>query len=304
MADFIKPNTAPYTSHFGARTHPITGVKGKMHYGIDFSGHSDDAIRASASGTVIRTIHEGSLGGFGNFIILSHNIRGQMYTTIYAHLSSLKVRTGQTVIQGQQIGIKGNTGSSTSKHLHFEIHKGGNRLYTANTAVDPLLYMFDEEVLAVQQLLNKSGYKLTEDGISGESTTKTIKSFQQKNGLAADGIAGANTIAKLKAFLNQVGSVYNPTPTKLMWGKTEFKKGQIGKLTILKPINLWKDVNGKLTMERVLNPSEEYRVYGYRELHGGQYDVGGGMWVTKMSGYIKYETPSKSLLKQAGEFYK
>ncbi|TCJ00465.1 N-acetylmuramoyl-L-alanine amidase [Cytobacillus praedii] len=92
---------------------------------------------------------------------------------------------------------------------------------------------------------------------------------------------------------------------KLMWGKTEFKKGQIGRVTILKPINLWTDnEEGKLEMVRILQPDDQFRVYGYRDKHGGQYDVGGGNWVTKMDGYIKYETPSKALLAQAAEVYR
>ncbi|TCJ05034.1 N-acetylmuramoyl-L-alanine amidase [Cytobacillus praedii] len=94
-------------------------------------------------------------------------------------------------------------------------------------------------------------------------------------------------------------------PEKLMWGKTEFKKGQIGRVTILKPINLWtEDEEGKLQMVRILQPDDQFRVYGFREKHGGQYDVGGGHWVTKMDGYIRYETPSKALLAQSAEVYK
>lgn len=81
---------------------------------------------------------------------------------------------------------------------------------------------------------------------------------------------------------------------KIMWGKTELKPGQIGKITILKPINLWKNVGkDNLVVARTLNPKEEYRVYGYREEQGGQYNVGGGNWVTKISTHVKYETPSK-----------
>lgn len=84
---------------------------------------------------------------------------------------------------------------------------------------------------------------------------------------------------------------------KIMWGNTELKPGQIGKVTILKRINLWQDgPTGKLQMVRVLNPGEEYRVYRDRDDHGGQYNVGGGMWITKMDGFIKYETPSKAML--------
>lgn len=85
--------------------------------------------------------------------------------------------------------------------------------------------------------------------------------------------------------------------TRIMWGKTELKKGQIGKITIILPINLWKR-NEDLGLEfvRVLQPGEEYRVYRKDELYGGQYNVGGGHWITDMEGYIKYETPSKAKL--------
>ena len=108
-----------------------------------------------------------------------------------------------------------------------------------------------------------------------------------------------NRLKELQVPKKAVSGVSN-TDT-IMWGKTELKKGQIGKITILKPINLWKDsphTSFELEEVRVLNPREEYRVYGYREDHGGQYNVGGGMWVTKMDGYIKYETPSKAMLER------
>lgn len=89
------------------------------------------------------------------------------------------------------------------------------------------------------------------------------------------------------------------TPNKIMWGKTELKKGQKGKITILKRINLWQDgPNGKLQIVRVLNPGEEYRVYDFREEYKGQYNVGNGHWITNMLEHIKYETPSKEMLEQ------
>lgn len=88
-----------------------------------------------------------------------------------------------------------------------------------------------------------------------------------------------------------------------LWDGTEMKKGQIGRVTILKSINLWKDsTEGKLEMMRVLQPNETYRVYGYRDEYGGQFNVGGA-WVTNMDGYVKYETPSANKLKEAEEFY-
>ena len=109
------------------------------------------------------------------------------------------------------------------------------------------------------------------------------------------------TIAQLKAGHRPVflplKAAEDVANDKIMWGKTELKPSQIGKVTILKRINLWQDgPDGKLQMVRILNPGEEYRVYRYRDNHGGQYNVGGGMWVTKMPEHVKYETPSKALL--------
>lgn len=96
-----------------------------------------------------------------------------------------------------------------------------------------------------------------------------------------------------------------PVPQPPLWDGSEIREGQIGRLTILKPINLWKDnTEGKLELVRVLNEGEIYRVYGYRNDYLGQYNLGNSHWVTKMEGYILYETPSKSKLQEAEEYYK
>jgi N-acetyl-anhydromuramyl-L-alanine amidase AmpD len=114
-----------------------------------------------------------------------------------------------------------------------------------------------------------------------------------------------NNDAKIKIDMPQVTKVMNEELSIPLWDDTEMKKGQIGKLTILKSINLWSDnTEGKLEMVRVLQPNEVYRVYGYRDDYGGQYNLGGGMWVTKIEGFIKYETPSKKVLEQAKIYYK
>lgn len=84
--------------------------------------------------------------------------------------------------------------------------------------------------------------------------------------------------------------------SKVMWGKTELKLGQIGKVTILSNTNLVKiESNDSLTKVRTLKKGEEYRVYSYKSNHGGLYGVGGGSYIQK-STQIKYETPSKSKL--------
>lgn len=87
------------------------------------------------------------------------------------------------------------------------------------------------------------------------------------------------------------------------WDGMELKDGQIGKIKILKPINLWKrDAQGKLQFVRVLKPGEVFRIYGYDEKYGGQYNVGSGYWITNMKGYVQYETPSKEKLREAQMF--
>ena len=83
---------------------------------------------------------------------------------------------------------------------------------------------------------------------------------------------------------------------RVMWGKTELKLGQIGKVTILSNTNLVKmESDGSLTTVRPLKKGEEFRVYSYKNNHGGLYGVGGGSYVQK-STKVKYETPSKRKL--------
>lgn len=85
--------------------------------------------------------------------------------------------------------------------------------------------------------------------------------------------------------------------TKVMWGKTELKIGQLGKVTILSNTSLWKlESDGSLKKVRDLKRGEEYRVYSYKSIHGGLYGVGAGAFVQKNAS-IKYETPSKVKLR-------
>lgn len=84
----------------------------------------------------------------------------------------------------------------------------------------------------------------------------------------------------------------NADTSKVMWGKTELKLGQIGKITVLSNTSLL-DKNSKVV--RTLKKGEEYRIYTYKGSNGGLYGLGGGLFVKK-SAALKYETPSKSKL--------
>lgn len=94
------------------------------------------------------------------------------------------------------------------------------------------------------------------------------------------------------------GVSQGPVAKKVMWGKTELVKGQIGKVTILANTPLVKIVNGKLVTVRTLKKGEEYRVYQAKSDFGGLYGVGGSSFVQKNTKKVKYETPSKAKLDQ------
>lgn len=96
------------------------------------------------------------------------------------------------------------------------------------------------------------------------------------------------TILALGLFTFQVNTA--EAASKVMWGKTELKLGQIGKVTVLTKTNLVKlNANGSLTTVRPLKKGEEFRVYSYKGNQGGLYGVGGGSFVQKNS-KVKYES--------------
>ena len=96
------------------------------HSGIDLSSSNRSSpILAAAAGVVVTS---GWHNAYGNWVVITHNINGQTFSTLYAHMATTPmVSVGQTVSQGQQIGIMGSTGNSTGPHLHFEVHPGGFR---------------------------------------------------------------------------------------------------------------------------------------------------------------------------------
>lgn len=89
-----------------------------------------------------------------------------------------------------------------------------------------------------------------------------------------------------------------PLMNKVMWGKTELWKGQLGKVTIKETVTLWKRLdNGKLENVRNLNKGDEFRVYRYVDEGTGLYGVGAGMFVKRNTDKVLYETPSKRNLR-------
>lgn len=127
---FMRPAQGTFTSGYGQRS---LGD----HKGVDIAqAGSGVPIVAAADGVVSRSYYSDT---YGNAILISHSINGQVYTTVYAHMSERLVNGG-SVSKGQTIGYMGNTGRSYGQHLHFEIHKGPWTVGKEN-AVDPAQYI-------------------------------------------------------------------------------------------------------------------------------------------------------------------
>lgn len=93
------------------------------HPAIDIDGEEGDPIYAADSGVIVYAGWNN--WGYGNMIVINH---GNGWQTLYAHLSSLYVGCGQSVIQGGTIGAIGSTGNSTGSHLHFEMMLSGTKV--------------------------------------------------------------------------------------------------------------------------------------------------------------------------------
>lgn len=106
------------SSTFGIRPHPISG-RPKFHTGIDLIAGRSDEVRAAKVGKVVLAR---SYQDYGNTVIIRHE-RG--IETLYAHLADLKVKEGQDVDMSTVLGLVGSTGTTTGKHLHFEVSVGG-----------------------------------------------------------------------------------------------------------------------------------------------------------------------------------
>lgn len=106
------------SSTFKMRFHPILQTW-RQHLGVDYAAPVGTPARSVAEGVVD---FAGWQNGFGNVVIVKHR---NNTTTVYAHLSKILLRKGQSVSQGQHVGLVGATGWATGPHLHFEFRVNG-----------------------------------------------------------------------------------------------------------------------------------------------------------------------------------
>ena len=112
-----QPNTKVFANFPEERTYQIGGrtVDTQWHLGIDLASNRQSPVEASNAGRVVFT---GPNGIYGNMIVLDHGL-GLM--SLYAHLSDIAVKVGQTVQKAEALGRSGETGLAGGDHLHFAL---------------------------------------------------------------------------------------------------------------------------------------------------------------------------------------
>ncbi len=123
---FRAPVHGRVSSRFGWRALSVNG--NHFHAGVDLAVPLGTPVHAARDGTVVKA---GWGGTYGNVVFLDH---GDGTQTRYAHLSRIEVRVGESLRQGDVLGLAGSTGASTGPHVHFELRFDGR-------AVDPLDYL-------------------------------------------------------------------------------------------------------------------------------------------------------------------
>jgi murein DD-endopeptidase MepM/ murein hydrolase activator NlpD len=113
------PVEGPMTSAYGVRWR---GWLPEVHRGVDVAVPTGTPIQAMSGG---RIRFAGVQGDYGNVVWIDH---GGGVLTVYAHLSTIDVRTGESVDAGQQIGRSGSSGNASGPHLHFEVWRWGRQV--------------------------------------------------------------------------------------------------------------------------------------------------------------------------------
>ena len=90
-----------------------------MHQGLDYGVPTGTPVSAANAGIVLLA---GPLYFEGNCVVLDH---GQGLLTLYLHLSEIKVKQGERIAAGQEIGLSGGTGRATGPHLHLAVRWQG-----------------------------------------------------------------------------------------------------------------------------------------------------------------------------------
>ncbi len=116
--------SSPFTPR---RYHPVL-KRYRAHKGTDYSCSFGTEVFSTANGTVVKIGHQ--FPGAGHYVVIDHGNRIQ---TIYMHLSKIIAKQGQSVKQGQTIGLAGASGGiSTGPHIHYQLEINGHAVDSTN----------------------------------------------------------------------------------------------------------------------------------------------------------------------------
>ena len=183
------------TSGFGNRKHQVEDST-IHHNGIDIGVPDGTSVISVANGEVVRSDMKDK-NGYGNFIIVKHNVDGETFFSCYAHLTKRLVDVGDKVKKGEKIaesgggqGISGGGGMSTGPHLHFEIRKSVT-----------------------------GGWVNPESYINGAPITKGFGGKENKKDLSDDGLAATLMSIANDYVLKPVGDVLDKSETIKLFKK-------------------------------------------------------------------------------------
>lgn len=180
----------------------ITQLFSSTHKGIDLGwnrnqGGKNVPVYAADDGVVYSTKDNDKTGkSWGNYVKIKHN---DGTYTLYAHLKDgIKVKTGQKVKQGDQIGNMGNTGKSEANHVHYEVYVGGPDTKYRKNPLD-YTYVYDGQIVHPDDT-KKVKYKPKETTPSTPATDEKDKQINQLNDKIKE---QDNQILSLKAKISE-----------------------------------------------------------------------------------------------------
>lgn len=210
------------TSQFGTRVHPITGTR-DFHSGVDLSAHFDQPIYSILDGVVVQA---GPRGYLGNSVELRHAKSG--VTSIYGHMEKLLVHQGQTVKQGDTLGLAGSTGRSTGPHLHLTIKSTRTNKY-----IEPLAFLkgqnislpqgAEESLIAMHAEPTTAGSgsvlrsrKRNSQGASAQAAVRNRAVAQEvaRNRAVAQGVARQQRAQQIATLRNSIAKANNEIATE------------------------------------------------------------------------------------------
>lgn len=206
----------PVPEHF-----EVTQRYSAEHSAWDIGAAAGTPVVAADDGTVTVTqkwnglVTKGDNNSYGHLVQITH---ADGTVTLYAHLSEINVRQGDTVVRGQQIGRVGETGYADGAHLHFEV-------ITATGKVDPADYLTNDAERRFEELLESYGGYIGEDGKlyttdGREAIDRTLAEIAEEAGLNLPVFYANNvTVSEPRStYLMNIGYVTDVEGATNGWG--------------------------------------------------------------------------------------